>query len=83
MSNDASPNAATPTPATASPVIIDLGKKSKKAVKKLRKGKGGKLLDHVRDAVETLRAEGAIDANAQPVIIVVRERPETLGWNGF
>lgn len=84
MSNESRPTAAaTEKPSAASPVIIDLGKKSKKQVKQLRKGKPGKLLDQVREAVETLRAEGAIEANAQPVVIVVRERAEPLGWRGF
>lgn len=55
------------------PVIIDLGKQRRKRIKDLRKGKG-RLTMEVSDCLEELRASGAIGANAQPVIIVVREK---------
>jgi hypothetical protein len=55
------------------PVIIDLGKHKRKQVKKLRRGEG-KLLDDVRGAVAELRTAGTLKADAQPVIIVVREK---------
>lgn len=54
------------------PIVIDLGKKSYKAVKKLRKGKG-KLLLSVQECIEELKNTGQISAAAQPVIVVVRE----------
>jgi hypothetical protein len=57
----------------ASPVIIDLGKRKRKQVKKLRRGEG-KLLDDVNGAVAELRTAGTLTADAQPVIIVVREK---------
>lgn len=59
------------------PVLVDLGKKSSKLVKRLRKGKG-KLMDSVAATVQELQAAGQIGANAQPVIIVVTEKSESL-----
>ena len=59
------------------PLLVDLGKKSKKLVKKLCKGKG-KLMDSVTATVQELQASGQIAANAQPVIVIVREKPESL-----
>lgn len=56
-----------------SPVIIDLGKRKRKQVKKLRRGEG-KLLDDVNGAVAELRTAGTLNSDAQPVIIVVREK---------
>ena len=56
-----------------SPVIIDLGKRKRKQVKKLRRGEG-KLLDDVNGAVAELRTAGTLNSDAQPVIIIVREK---------
>ena len=44
---------------TAPAVVVDLGKKSRKKVKKLRKGKGP-LLEDVDDAIAQLRSDGSI-----------------------
>jgi Family of unknown function (DUF6200) len=55
------------------PVIIDLGKHRRKRIKGLRKGTG-RLVDEVSSCLDELKASGAIGANAQPVIIVVREK---------
>lgn len=63
--------------AKPAPVLVDLGKKSSKLVKRLRKGKG-KLMDSVAATVQELQAAGQIGANAQPVIIVVTEKSESL-----
>jgi hypothetical protein len=56
-----------------SPVIVDLGKKRRKLVKKLRRG-SGRLMDDVQNTLEELRSAGSVSANAQPVIVIVRER---------
>ena len=58
---------------TAPAVVVDLGKKSRKKVKKLRKGKGP-LLEDVDDAIAQLRSDGAIGEGAVPVIVVVRQK---------
>lgn len=63
--------------ARATPILLDLGSKSCKQVRKLKKGKG-KLMDSVNATVQELQASGQIDPLAQPVIIVVREKSESL-----
>ncbi len=55
------------------PIVIDLGRKRRKRVKQLRKGRG-RLLSDVMDQVEDLRDSGEIDADAQAVIVVVRQK---------
>jgi Family of unknown function (DUF6200) len=57
----------------AEAVVIDLGRKSRKDVRDLRKGRG-RLMDDVEDAIEELREAGAISATVQPVIVVVERR---------
>lgn len=61
------------------PIIIDMGKKSRKQVRKLRKGKPGRLMNRVEEALEHLRENGAIDANAQAIVLVVKERTRRRG----
>lgn len=56
------------------PTIIDLGKKSRKRVRRLRKGKPGGLMSKVREVLEQMREAGALPASAHPIIIIVRER---------
>jgi len=79
------PLASTP-PLTAKPrdtIVVDLGKKTKKAVKSLRKGRG-RLMDEVNDVLNELRTAGAITGAVQPVVIVVSEREDTgLPFFGF
>jgi hypothetical protein len=59
--------------AAKSPIIVDLGKKRRKSVKRLRRGEG-KLMDEVNATLQELKNAGTIGAAAQPVIVVVRER---------
>jgi hypothetical protein len=54
-------------------LVVDLGSKSAKQVKKLRKGKG-KLMDKVNQCIEELRANNTITGGVQPVVIVVKEK---------
>ena len=65
----------------AEPLIIDMGKKSRKQVRRAREGTG-KLMDKINLMLEDLRAEGTIKADAQPVLIIVRQKPrkKALGW---
>jgi hypothetical protein len=60
-------------------IIIDLGKKKRKDVKRLRKGTG-KLLDEVKFCLDELRDAGAIEGPARPVIVVVREKSTGPRW---
>jgi hypothetical protein len=56
-----------------SPVVIDLGKHRRKRVKALRRGMGP-LAEEVNSALAELRMAGTVSANAQTVVVIVRER---------
>ena len=56
-----------------SAIVIDLGKKNRKKVKKLRRGRGP-LLEKVDDAITELQQEGRLSNNVTPVIVVVRDK---------
>lgn len=75
------PTAKTETPAASStrpaPLLVDLGSKSKKQLRRLRKGKG-KLMDTVSATIQELQASGQIGPQSQPVIILVSEKREGL-----
>lgn len=67
-----------PKAATAdgdAPIVLDLGSKSRKQIRRLRKGEG-KLMDRITKVVDDLKSNGTISGSAQPVIIVVKERAE-------
>ncbi|MBI4861526.1 MAG: hypothetical protein HY815_14885 [Candidatus Riflebacteria bacterium] len=56
-----------------SPILIDLGKKRRRSIKRLRRGKG-RLMENISETIEELRESGKIAADARPVIVLVRER---------
>lgn len=58
--------------------IVDMGKKSRKAVRDLRRGKG-RLMDDVEDTIEELRDAGAIPEGSHPVVLIVERQPERGG----
>jgi hypothetical protein len=58
---------------TRDTIVVDLGRKSRKAIKRLRKGKGS-LMDQVNHVLNELRAASAITGEVQPVVVVVTER---------
>ena len=58
-------------------IVVDMGKQKRKKVKKLRKGEGP-LMARVQDVIAELQADGTVDANAQTVVVVVREKPRNL-----
>jgi uncharacterized protein YajQ (UPF0234 family) len=58
---------------STSPVVVDLGKHKRKAIKKLIKGEGP-LIGDVQSVVADLRVAGTIAQDAQPVVIVLREK---------
>lgn len=60
-------------------VIVDIGKGTRKQVRKLRKGKPGKLLSRVDEAVAHLRSTGAVAEGTQVVVLIVRERRRIAG----
>ena len=61
------------------PLIIDLGKQKRKAVKQLRKG-AGRLMQEVIAEIEELRTAGTISPSAQPIIVVVTQKRRRPGW---
>jgi hypothetical protein len=68
---------------TAPPVVLELGKQRRKRIKELRRGQG-KLMDEVLASIEELRTAGALGADAQAVVVVVREKKRKLrGLNGL
>ena len=61
------------------PVIVDLGKKRKKAVKSLRRGQG-KLMEDVHSAVDELKSSGTVAKDAQVLIVVVESKAKKASW---
>ncbi len=59
-------------------VVIDLGKKSRKSIKKLRRGEG-KLADTIEAQLAALRTQGAIGADTNTVVVVAERKPELSG----
>lgn len=66
------------------PILIDLGRKTRKKIKKLKKGKGS-LMDDLTVAIEQLKIDGVVAEGAQVVVAVVERKPdlESLApwWN--
>jgi hypothetical protein len=57
----------------ASPVIIDMGKRPRGKIKKLRQGQGT-LLEDINQAIRELQTAGKISGTAQPVVVVVQAK---------
>jgi uncharacterized protein DUF6200 len=75
-----SENKPSASPAEPAPIVIDLGKQRRKAVKQLRRG-GGALMEEIGAALDKLRASGTVAAGAQPVIVVVQQKKRrSLGF---
>ncbi len=64
------------------PILIDLGKKKKKAVKRLRRG-SGPLMRTLHDALEQLQSSGKLDSAGDGLVVaVVREKKKRRGGGG-
>lgn len=61
------------------PIVVDLGKKPRKQIKKLTEGTG-KLLDEVDKVIQELKVAGKISGTAQPVVIVVKEKARATAF---
>jgi Family of unknown function (DUF6200) len=60
-------------------VMVDLSKQqTSERIKRLRRGRGS-LLKRIDEIVEELIQAGTVKAGAQPVVIVVREKP-SMTW---
>jgi hypothetical protein len=68
--------------AQPAPVIISLGRKSKKSIKAMGEGHGS-LLDEVTATISDLKSNGTILANAQPIIVVVKQKEPKRNLLGF
>jgi hypothetical protein len=55
------------------PIVIDLGKRSRKKVRRLRRGKGP-LLREAGEVIADLQESGRIDGDAQVVVLVVQKK---------
>jgi hypothetical protein len=65
----------------ARPLILDLGKRKRKQVTELRRGEG-QLMADVLETLDQLRTAGTLGLNAQPVIVVVREKAKrSVFWD--
>ncbi len=60
-----------------SPLVVDLGRKKNKEIKKLRKGEGP-LMDDVLQLLDKLRADGKLGTGATPVVMVVKQKSPCL-----
>jgi len=68
---------------TPPPLVLDLGKQRRKRVRQLRRGEG-KLMDEVNASLEELRTAGALAAEAQAVVVIVREKRRKMrGLSGL
>lgn len=53
--------------------VVDLGKHSRKLIRKLRKG-DGKLMTRAEQVVQNLKDEGVLAKDANTVVLVVRQK---------
>jgi len=56
-------------------IVLDLGKKSRKQIKKLKRGEG-RLAARVDETVAQLRADGEL-SDGDVVVAVVKEKPKS------
>jgi hypothetical protein len=61
------------TPKSGELCVVDLGKFSKKQIRKLRRGEG-KLMTKAERVVQDLKANGVLAKDATTVVLVVRQK---------
>jgi len=70
-------------PAETGTIVLDLGAKRRKQIKRLKRGRG-RLFERVETTIGQLRSDGEIAEGAQVVVVVVKQKPELgLGRFGF
>jgi len=80
MATSTAPPVGTPT---ISPIVVDLGKKSRKQIRSLKRGKG-KLMNDVAAVMEEVKTNLGADAAGKefvPVVIVYRKKGKRQGGN--
>lgn len=73
------------TDSELSPIILDVGKKKKRQVKDLKRGRG-RLMDEVEQTLEDVRAGLGPQAEAKeivPVVLLIRQKPKRRRGGGF
>jgi hypothetical protein len=77
------PGEVDPTPRRPEPlpIIVDLGKQSRRQIRALREGQG-RLLEQIRTVVNDLKQEGSVEGSAQVVVVVVtkKRKPSQNDW---
>ncbi len=60
-------------------LLLDLGSKRRKQVKKLRKG-NGPLMRRVEDTIEQLREDKELSGSGDVIVVIVKQKPKSKGW---
>jgi uncharacterized protein DUF6200 len=81
--NEAAPDdLASSTNGKAAPtILLDLGTKRRKNIKRLRKGRGN-LMARLNETIEDFKRDETISASSQIVIVVVKQRRKSRGLFG-
>lgn len=66
---------------TGQTIVLDFGSKSRRKIKRLRKGQGA-LMDRVNETVAELKHNQSIPASAAVVVVVVKQRNRNKGIFG-
>jgi len=66
---------------TGQTIVLDFGSKSRRKIKRLRKGQGA-LMDRVNETVAELKGNQSIPASAAVVVVVVKQRSRNKGIFG-
>jgi hypothetical protein len=59
-------------------IVLDLGKKSRKKIKRLRQGRGA-LMDRVQETIGQLREENELSDSSDIVVVIVKENRKSRG----
>lgn len=70
------------TAVAGAPLVVDLGRKKAKELKKLRKGEGP-LMDEVLQRLDQLRADGQLQPGATPVVMIVKQKARNRSMLGL
>lgn len=81
--NEAESDTDTDNKERVAPILIDLGKHKSKKIKRLLKGKRGRLLDEVKRCYEELEVNDVVAEGVQPVVIIVREKKKKRKRGGL
>ena len=70
-------------PEVTAPIIVSLGKKKRKTIKRLKRGKGP-AMDEVMDVIDQVQANLGAQADGKilvPVVVIYRQKQRRLrGW---